>query len=522
MGTTRFASRTLVASLALATLLAGVAAVRWSSRYRLGTSWDESDYLNQVVRLVQDARGHGVAHAARQVRWTDNIRPPAYRVVAFPVGYWLGSDPRTLRALSLAAFVLTGVLVYGGARLVSDSRVAMLAGVVMVVSYAPLWASAHFGTEYVLYVAVAGMFYGLLYFLIRPPAPARSVAWMGLTAALALGALSKTSFALIAVPAVLTFLAVAWRFGLPARDRWAVGAASCAALLLVAPWWIVNARSAIAYARYASAFIRHSFPWLSAAFWTLLGPPVTALLVALLVVVAVRWRLVRGAMTPQALAPLAVCVAGAAPLFVAHLLGMNHNMRLVSPALVPAILAVALIAQASAALELRHAAAAAGVVIVLQGAYMWRQFATADVDQWDWEPLRALSTQHGLPFPDIRYLGNGSAFNPPAIAYPWVLHGDSSRVSWLWRFEDGPPDWARIAAERDSADIVLTAPGFTGVASSNQPRDNRYNSDFAETLKTLPEFEPPVELHMGPDRTGVLVFFRRRGPAASRGPAGRS
>lgn len=405
MNDSRRAGLVLTGALALAVLVAGVSAVHWAARYRLGTSWDESDYVNQMVRLDQDAHARGLSHAVRQVRWTDNIRPPAYRLAALPVTYLLGADPRVLRALSLAALLLTGGLVYGAARLVSARPVAGVASASLVLSYAPLWASAHFGTEYVIYPATAGVIYGLMWWASGPRGRGGVLPWVGVVAALALGGLSKTSFAPLVAPAYLVFLAAGRRAGVPARVLWAAAGAAVAAALLIAPWWIVNAGSALAYARYASGFVRHDFPWLSEAFWHLLGPPVTVLGLGLLGFVAARWRAVRGAMVSGSMLALVMCLVGAVSLLVVHALGANHNMRLASPALIPLALAGAVLAQASAAFEDRRARVAVGLLVLLQGGYVAREFSRARIEQWDWSALRSLCAQRGLRYPDIRYLG---------------------------------------------------------------------------------------------------------------------
>jgi len=111
--------------------------------------------------------------------------------------------------------------------------------------------------------------------------------------------------------------------------------------------------------------------------------------------------------------------------------------------------------------------------------------------------------------PRIAHLGSGPTFNPPAIEQAWVLRSRAARVWWLWRYEDGPPDWDSVLASADSADVVVTAPGYQGDPADKQPLDNRHNAELASRLAALPAWDTPVELRLGPAGARVLAFFRR-------------
>ncbi len=511
------AGRALAGAALLAVLVTGAAALQWSGRHPLGTSWDESFYVNMVVQSVRDAHDHGIVSTAKAMRWSDRERPPAYRLVALPVAYLLGSDPRTLRALSLLALLATGGMVYGAARLFAGAPLAVAAAAATVLSFSALWASAHFGTEYVLYAAVAGVLWGLAFGALRPAEPAGVGLWVGLAAATSLGVLSKASFLLFAVPAVLTFLVLGWRMGLAARTLWVVATACAAGALTGVPWWVMNFGAAARYARYASAY-GYGVPWIPEAFWRLLGPPLIALGIVIAVVAGLRRHRLRKAMSPPLVIVLAVCAAGAVPLFLSHLLGTNHLMRLVSPALIPAWLGIAVLAAGSGALDTSVQAAVAGLALLLQGVYLTHHFATTNFSQWEWEPLRIACEARGLPDPTVRYLGLGISLTPPAIAYPWVLRGREVNVARLWRYEFGAIDWGRVDAQVDSADVVLTAPDFTGDSgdpADQEALDNGHNGELVRRLESQPRFDAPVELRLGKERTRILVFFKKRPGAAS-------
>jgi len=516
LGTSRFVSRTIVVAVALAAVVAGVAAVRWSARYRLGTSWDEQGYTNYVVQLVRESRREGIVAAVRSLRWTDQVRPPMYRAVALPVAQVLGTGTRTLRALSLITLLLTGALLYATARLVADRALALFASAAFVLSYAPLWASMHFGTEYGLYLGTTGLFYVLLRCALRPIEGRGLWLWLALGASVALGLLSKGTFLLIVVPAVPVFLLVGWRTGLAVRTRWLVGTATLAGFLAASPWYAVNYPSAIQFARNAYKFVRHAAPWLPEAYGRLLGPPLAVLFVVLLVVLAVRRREVRQAMSSPIVLALSTCVAGAVPMIIFHMSQLNHLMRLVSPALIPTVLGGALLAQAAGIPNPRHAVVMA-LAILLQSAWLFHNFETTRIDEWDWTPLRDVADQRGVPQPVIKFLGSGVTYNPPSISYPWILQGRPVEVDWLWRYEQGPMDWSRVDAQVSGADVVVTAPDQKGNAANKEPEDNQYNAQFAAWLERQPAFDPPVELRLGPSRIQVLVFFRKHAAAGSPG-----
>ena len=96
------------------------------------------------------------------------------------------------------------------------------------------------------------------------------------------------------------------------------------------------------------------------------------------------------------------------------------------------------------------------------------------------------------------------------MSYPWIRRGRTVHDSWLWRFEQGPIDWDRIGREVSTADVVVTAPGYTGDPDDKEPLDNQHNAELVSRLETLFAFEPPTELRLGRFDTRVLVFFRRR------------
>jgi hypothetical protein len=138
----------------------------------------------------------------------------------------------------------------------------------------------------------------------------------------------------------------------------------------------------------------------------------------------------------------------------------------------------------------------------------------ARFDQWDWRPIRDISNNCGLETPKISYLGNGRAFNPPQIEYPWVPWATKTTsyadVSWLWRYEDGPLDWQKVMDSAEKSDIVLTAPHFVGEAPYKEDIDNQHNAEFAGRLANDPLFRGPIHLTMGRfEPIDVVVFVKK-------------
>jgi hypothetical protein len=140
------------------------------------------------------------------------------------------------------------------------------------------------------------------------------------------------------------------------------------------------------------------------------------------------------------------------------------------------------------------------------------QFVMARMDQWDWSKLRSFCQLHGIDHPAIAYLGNARTFNPPSIAYPWVLRNETlPNVTWLWRYEEGAIDWDKVAISANKSDIVLTAPTYVGMRTDKQDLDNQYNAHFAERLEHESKFCGPIHLQMGRfEPVDILVFVNQR------------
>lgn len=154
-----------------------------------------------------------------------------------------------------------------------------------------------------------------------------------------------------------------------------LGIAIALGLPIASLWWALNLRGGIGYALYASKFARHSLgPVTSALFWvrwlrqfveTATGP-LLAVLVGLIVVGALlRVRRTLNLSDLQRNV-LWICLAAALPILVLGLAGINQNPRLVSPALFPLALVLAVLAAKTDWTTSLRLTAVAALLLVVQ------------------------------------------------------------------------------------------------------------------------------------------------------------
>jgi hypothetical protein len=489
---------------------------------RFPAGWDEAQYINRICLDRSVFRRQGIAGLATSFLLEDRSYPPGYRLAASLADRLTEQGPASLRLLALFSLFSSASMLFMAGREIAGTGAGVLWASLFSFSIGTVWASSTFGTETTLYPTVAGCLYALARWFGRGRFD--SISLSVLTVSAAMGALSKASFFVVLVPLIVAAMLLA-----PDRSRWrkdvpaAVGAL-VAGVTIAIPWWLVNVRPAIAYAIYASGYVRHDFPWLGTAATDLLGPPFAVSLVFF-----IMWMLARAGekfsyRTSNIAARNLVlaCFAGCLPLVVLHIAGANHNMRLITPALMVAGAMVAIPLELSGLLNRRMISASLALILVAQvGFVIWSmqrsKSGPLQWDQWDWGKLRELARDRGLTRPSIVHLGNGAAFNPAQIEFPWACRdGEKIQERWLWRYEDGPIDWTKINRETDRADIVLTAPGFLGAVDDKQPLDNRYNSNLAEMLRKRATIWTATTLH--PDETGddrrSSVFSQAGGCAA--------
>lgn len=237
-----------------------VASICWSLHHPFGAHWDEAQYLNEAQLDAQRLRHAMLLRLAGRILIKSWGRPPAYRVLALPLLGLFGFHTVTVRLVSLACFALSSLFVYLSARRVGSSVAGGFAVLIFCLSPLVMAASMWFSTEGPLYLATAAMLYYVFKCWIDKSEYWSN--WVGLGLALGTGLLAKASFIVIAVPILVLWLVAGYRrdFGIPSlASQWRAG---LLALLVAAPWWVLNIKPAISTTQQARGFVANS-----------LGPP---------------------------------------------------------------------------------------------------------------------------------------------------------------------------------------------------------------------------------------------------------
>jgi 4-amino-4-deoxy-L-arabinose transferase-like glycosyltransferase len=523
-----------------------VAAIRWSLAHPYGIHWDESGYINETLIDAQRLRSGMLLKLGGRILLKSWGRPPAYRLLGDPFLALFGTRTTTVRLVSLACFSLSSWFIYLATIRIGSRMAGAFAVLIFCLSPEVVSASIFFGTDATLYLTTSAMLYYLFTNWSAPSEQSRN--WIGLGLALGLGFLSKTSFLLIALPALAFWLAAGRLRRLGAPGLTVPVKAGILALLVAGPWWLLNIKAALAYGRYARGFVRNSLgppslttwiAWLNTVIQCLLGLGLSILIglvvIACFVRIAVRKETI---LSPLQKSALGVCACAGVPIILAQLSGTNHLLRHISPAVIPLAITIGLLGDRVGWTRTWARITGCSILCCVQllmivypvvfpntepvdlgfvnGALPWRTMVR--FDQWDWRAVREISTSCGVASPKISYLGGGREFNPPAIQYPWVAEAASTRLStfdfpdvtWLWRYEDGPVDWQKVMASAGQSDIVITAPHYVGEVKYKEDQDNRNNLEFADRLSVEPRFQGPIRFQVGRfEPVEVAVFLKR-------------
>jgi 4-amino-4-deoxy-L-arabinose transferase-like glycosyltransferase len=523
----------------LTVIIIMLAAIRWSLAHPYGIHWDEAEYLNNIwIDLQRLYRGNLLKLGGRiLISWG---KPPAYRLLALPFLALFGFHTTMARLVSLAAFGLSSWFIYLATRRIGSKMAGTFAVLIFSLSPEVVSASIFFGTDPPLYLATSAMLYYLFVHWSDPSE--RLSTWIGLGLAISLGFWAKASFALIALPVLAFALVVDYRKDRNVQSLVPITKAGALGALLAAPWWLVNARHALAYAQYARGFVRDSLGspslvtwgrWLNTVFQALLGHCVS-IFICLVVIMCFREAFIRRRTILDNLQKTAIgaCACAGVPIVLSQLSGTNHLLRHISPAIIPLAIAIGVLSDKVGWGRSGASFAASGVLFCVQllmivypvvspnkrpvgvgfvnGSLPWR--AMARFDQWDWKPIRDISDACALDHPQISYLGSGRVFNPPSIQYPWIRSAFMSypNVTWLWRYEDGPLDWQKVMDTAGQSDVVLTAPHYIGDVKNKEDLDNQYNAEFAGRLYRDPRFRGPIRIEMGRFQPVEIDLFLRK------------
>lgn len=520
-----------------------VAAVRWSLAHPFGIHWDEAEYLNAVHIDLQRLDSGKILRLGGRILLSTGGIPSAFRALALPFLVPFGFHPTAARLASLASFGLSCWFIYLATRRIGSQVAASFAVLVFALAPEVVSASIFFGTDTPLYLATAATLYYLLVHWSDPSDLPRN--WIGLGLAMGLGYWSKASFFAIGPPVLVFALIVDFRkrrsiSGIASLLKAGVLGASIGII-----WWLPNVRKAVVFAEGARGFVRNSLgppslstwaKWLDTVVQCLLGHAVSILIASIALVflwkVVVRRERILDDLQRRA---IGACACAGIPIIVAQLSGTNHELRHITPAVIPLAITLGVLANQTGWVRSRSALVASGLLFTAQllmivypvvfpnnapadlgfvnGALPWRVMSR--FDQWNWQPLKDISTSCGVPNPTISYLGGGRAFDPPHIQSPWIGGAATNPPmkypypNWLWRYENGPIDWQKVMDGADQSDIVLTAPGYVGERFNKEDLDNQYNAQFADRLAHDPLFQGPTHLTMGRFAPiDVLVFVK--------------
>jgi len=531
-------------------------ALLWNHDHPRPRGWDEARYVHHVLLDARASDAAGIEGIVSDLMRRVATSPPGYRLVAAPLAVADAITVRRLRLVSIGTFLVAIGFTFAAGRAIAGTAGGAAAAIVVSTAPGLLVPMSMFATEGPLLAAIAATVWALASF--RPPPgdaarPADGLRWVPLGLAIGLGLLSKLTFAIVGGALVgLTVLASPLlRGGTALRDHCLKGGLLGA--LIAMPWYAHNAVVAVGFARSSSDYSGRSelasrldHPSLLIAGG--LGLPLAA---ALAVLVASRPWSAPVAAGPAATSRrrwtwVAILACSAAPLIVMHLLGRNHALRIVGPALLPVAIALGTLVPARPP---RPAAIAAALLVVAQVGLLWwpmpDRLGGPDVRrrgvnalrmvfqpraQWDWtamiewtgerwpRPAEADAVAWPVePTLSIGHLGIAPPLNYMQIRCAWAERGRMVDASLLWRFEDGAVDLDELVERAAGLDLVLVAPELTNPRAEHGSIDNERNAAFAEALRRSDRFDAPRAFPMGEPPTEVLAFPVR--PVTSDPPA---
>jgi 4-amino-4-deoxy-L-arabinose transferase-like glycosyltransferase len=535
----------------LVVLAITIAAVRWILDHPYGIHWDEALYFDNVLRDIHNLYSGSLRQLGSILIGGDVRRPPANLLVALPFLIIFGFHTAVARFVTLACWGVSAWFIYLTTRRIASPAAGALAAVVFCLSPEVISASIFFSTEGPFFLATSIMLYFVSSYWTDGREPSDSN-WIGLGFALGLGFLSKSSFALITVPALLMTLFFARRRQPSVPATISFIKAGALGFIIAAPWWLKNLGPALTYAKFAREQPRNSLGALSLVTWgkwfctvivSLIGPGLS-ILIGLIIILMVRKILFKRevVLDPMHRTVLLTCLCAFLPLVALQLSGTNHLLRYLCPAVIPLAIAIGVLSDVTGWIRSRAAMAVSGTLAFAQlamivapvvfpnnqpvdpgfynGGLPWRIMVR--FDQWDWRPLREITQRCSLEKPKIAFLGMGRPLNPPQILYPWFVAGASpserngfDEPLWLWRFEQGPVDWQEVMSLIGRSEVVVTAPGFEGQATDRQDFDNRDNREFAQRVSRDSRFRGPIRLKMGRFEPVEVDVFLKNGLACS-------
>ena len=150
--------------------------------------------------------------------------------------------------------------------------------------------------------------------------------------------------------------------------------------------------------------------------------------VAALVWAAIRTRAGGAGSDRSARALIVICLASILPLLLLHVMGSNHNMRLLTPAWLPAAGILAMMLQVTGALASDRGRLAVAAVLLAQAAVVGSRAWSTSEGQRDWRPLRKYVEGTAPGDTRIALLGDAPVLNAPQILYAWRRSGETIEI----------------------------------------------------------------------------------------------
>ncbi|GAB4347643.1 MAG: hypothetical protein Fur0042_14100 [Cyanophyceae cyanobacterium] len=547
-------------------------AVRWAAAHpHGGLDADESRYVNIVLRDLYRWHHEGLLSWVRGFISADPQRPPAYRLMGAPFVIASDGEPFWLRFSSILGFAIAVALlgmtawqlVRRAAGSTATSAAVTVAATVAIAAIMPglLRPIRYFYTESPLFLGTALVMLGLFWGWGDRDRRSRW-AWVVWGAGLGLGLLSKVNFVVVAGGMMAVAFVVIWQ-------RWVAGpslgefvAASTLGSAIAAPWWLYNWRLALGYTQLASANAPHNIGppgapitvmrWLIVTTQFSLGLGVSALAIAIALALLGRRTLFLPWVFPQGRSPqfwaVAICLTGTGLLCLAALVGTNHNPRLISPAWLPLIVAIAVAFNHLGWTHRLRPAAIAIVPLTVQAIVIfeplfhranhqqrpaWAQLRPINTPalrplsyfqlhsvlipqvQWNWQPLMELAHSRGYRRPTIAYFMRRQQLVPPAIKYPWRRALDTEPlVNQLVPYGSdlNAIDWETLIEEATHYDVVIALDW-----PNPNPRDRapaQLNREFMRRFAAQPGYGAPIILPTSdrplPRAPRLAVFIKSR------------
>jgi 4-amino-4-deoxy-L-arabinose transferase-like glycosyltransferase len=523
-----------------------IAALFWILDQPFGSNWDEARLMNSARQDAAAFWNDGILGLARSIMGSDRSRPPAARIMVLPITLPFGVTSATLRIISLVSLWGSLFLTYLAASTIAGAMAGAFATIFLIACPIVIAPNMRYYVDFPLYLSIAL----LMYFLLRDwqrEQPSR-YGWVGLGIALGLGAWAKPPILFVAAPTLfMTLLFSQFRL-IAGHNLRSLLKATGLALVIMAPWWVLNFGPTVQKAFRSGGFVRHALGekgqlitmlrWFNVFIQTMLGPALTLLMLAIVVTLIVQLVRKQLRLDVKQVSAIVLCLAGALPMLAVSFIGTNHNVRLIAPALLPLAIAIGIVAVWTHWTTSRWLVVAATALICFQVAIMvspsgndgryqvgdaaarellWGNPTNAmrRTEQWDWLPVKQLLDDRSIKNPLISYLGSNAGLEKPHIARPWIWANEPVRITTMWTYLKGDLDWNQIMSFAAASDVVVTAPNLTGSPIASTPfdrtdLDNQHNAELVDRLKADPRFAEPIVMTMGRYNPTQVYFFLQK------------